>query len=215
MLHGWGADSSLMLPIAKRLDRYSIIPDLYGFGKTPHGDKPHTLHDYVLGVIEVLDKEGIDKIDVIGHSFGGRITIMLAFLHPERINKIVLCDSAGLKPRRCLTYYLKIINYKLRKKLGFSTNRCGSSDYLALSGVMRKTFVNVVNFDQSRQLSCVFAPTLIIWGKQDKQTPMYMAKKFKKKIKNSELFVLERAGHFSYADDIVSFTAKVNTFLGA
>lgn len=203
-----------MLPIAKRLKRYSILPDFYGFGATPHGDRPLELIDYVEGVLKVLDKEGIEKIDVIGHSFGGRVAIMLASCYPERINKIVLCDSAGIKPRRGLFYHLKVFGYKFRKKLGLNVENYGSKDYRLLMGAMRKTFINVVNFDQTDQLACIFVPTLIIWGQHDKVTPFYMAKKFHKRIQNSELFVIDGAGHFSYADDIVSFVTRVKKFLG-
>ncbi len=203
-----------MLPIAKRLKRYSVIPDLYGFGKTPHGDSPLNLIDYVKGALKILEKEGIEKVDVLGHSFGGRMAIMLASLYPEKINKIILCDSAGLIPRRGIRYRFKVWKYKLFKKLGRKVENCGSSDYKALSGAMRKTFVNVVNYDQKEQSTCIFAPTLIIWGSKDRVTPLYMAKKLKRNIKNSELFIISGAGHFSYADELNLFSERVNDFLG-
>ncbi len=213
LLHGWGANSSLMLPIARGIKRRSIIPDLYGFGATPHGEKPLAIEDYVRGVLEITEKENIERFDLIGHSFGGRISIMIASLFPEKVNKLVLCDSAGIKPRRNLKFWFKKINYKFRKKLGLSTLNCGSSDYRALSGAMKKTFVNVVNFDQTKQSTCVFTPTLLIWGSKDKDTPLYMAKKLKKNIKNSKLFVIKDAGHFSYAENPKEFLRIVNGFL--
>ena len=187
---------------------------MYGFGDTPHGDKPLTVCDYAQGVIKLLDNLNIDKVDVVGHSFGGRVAIYLSAVYPDRVNKLVLCDSAGLKPRRNLRYYFKVFIYKLRKFLGLNIEKYGSSDYKALSGVMKKTFVNVVNFDQKTQLSCIFCPTLIIWGGKDKTTPLYMAHKLNKKIKNSELFVIEKGGHFAYADNLDLFSVKLKAFLG-
>ena len=214
LLHGWGADSKLMLPIAKRIDRLCIIPDMYGFGLTPHGDNPLTVEDYANGVIKLLDKLNIDKVDIVGHSFGGRVAIFISSVYPGRVNKLVLVDSAGVKPRRNVFYYVKVFIYKLRKKLGLNLSRYGSKEYKALSGAMKKTFVNVVNFDQTSQLGCIFCPTLIIWGGKDKTTPIYMAKKLNKKIRNSELFLIEKAGHFSYADNLELFSVKLKTFLG-
>ncbi len=187
---------------------------MYGFGLTEHGDKPLTVKDYADGVIKLLDNLNVQKVDVVGHSFGGRVAIYLASVYGDRINKLVLVDSAGLKPRRKIGYYLKVFVYKLRKFFGLDLSKYGSSDYKKLCGPMKKTFVNVVNFDQKAQLSCILCPTLIIWGGKDKTTPIYMARKLNKKIQKSELFVIEKAGHFSYADNLDLFSVKLNAFLG-
>ncbi len=214
ILHGWGADSTLVFPIAKRINAYSIIPDMYGFGKTPHGDTPLTVEDYAKGVLDILEKEGISSVSVIGHSFGGRVGIYLASHYPKIVERLVLVDSAGLKPRRGLRYYFRVFFYKIKKKLGLDTSKSGSKEYQSLKGAMRKTYVNVVNFDQAGQLACIFSPTLIIWGGRDRVTPIYMAKKLCKKIKRSELFVIEKAGHFSYADNLDLFSVRIKAFLG-
>lgn len=203
-----------MLPIAKRTDRLCIIPDMYGFGNTPHGDSPLNVEDYAKGVIKLLDNLNIDKFDLVGHSFGGRVAIHIACKYSSRVNKLVLIDSAGIKPRFNLIKTLKVWLYKIKKRLGLDISKFGSSDYKNLNGVMQKTFVNVVNFNQKRYLKFITCPTLIVWGGKDKITPFYMAKILNKGIINSKLFVIEKAGHFSYADNIDLFSAKFNAFIG-
>lgn len=214
LLHGWGANSTLMLPIAKRTDRLCVIPDMYGFGDTPHGDNPLNVEDYAKGVIKLLDNLQIDKFDIVGHSFGGRVAIYIATKYASRVNKLVLIDSAGVKPRFNFIKTLKVWLYKIKKKLGLDISKYGSNDYKKLDGAMKKTFVNVVNYNQKKDLKNITCPTLIIWGGKDKTTPFYMAKIMRKRIKKSSLFVIEKAGHFSYADNIELFSAKFNAFIG-
>ena len=119
-LHGWGGDVRSFLFIAKNLGVSATLVDFYGFGKTPHPDYPLTVKDYAEGVIETMDAAGIAKADIVGHSFGGRVAIYLAAYYPERVNKLVLVDSAGVKPRRGIKYYFRITLHKILKKFGLT-----------------------------------------------------------------------------------------------
>ena len=56
--------------------------------------------DYADGVLELMDKLNIEKATLVGHSFGGRVAIYIAAKYPEKVEKLVLVDSAGIKPRR-------------------------------------------------------------------------------------------------------------------
>ncbi|MBQ2714520.1 MAG: alpha/beta hydrolase [Clostridia bacterium] len=214
LLHGWGASGELMMPIAKSLKGYRfIVPDFYGFGNSRHPDYPLNLSDYAYGVVDILKKEEINRAIFICHSFGGRVGIYLSKETPELVEKLVLCNSAGILPRKSIKYYIKLWIYRIRKKLGLDVSKCGSKEYRELNSVMKKTFVNVVNFDQSDSLRYIDCPTLIVWGKRDKTTPIYMAKKLNKNIANSQLVVFDRAGHFSYADELGKFIFVVKRFL--
>lgn len=170
--------------------------DFYGFGETPAADKPLFVRDYADAVLEILDKENIGKAVFIGHSFGGRVAIVLGAEHKDRVDRLVLIDAAGVKPRRGLKYYCRVFLHKLCVKLHIKGLR-GSSDYSVLGSIEKETFKNIVNEDLTPLLKSIDAPTLIIWGKDDKDTPTYMAKILEKNIKNSGLTVLE-GGHFAY-----------------
>ncbi|MBQ9276593.1 MAG: alpha/beta hydrolase, partial [Clostridia bacterium] len=162
-------------------------------------------------VRSLLQRLNVSSAVFVGHSFGGRVAIELAFSSPNIVDKLVLIDSAGCKPRRHFDYYFKIFTHKLLKKMGFKGLK-GSKDYQGLSPVMRQTFKNVVSFYQDGELPHISCKTAIFWGKHDKETPAYMAKRLNHRIKNSNLFWLD-GGHFAYMDDFFRFLSVLLAFL--
>lgn len=212
-MHGWGSDASAFLFVANKMRGYkNILVDLYGFGSSPHPDCPLTVRDYANGVSELLKALGIKKAVVVGHSFGGRVAIELAARPDTAVSRLVLIDSAGVRPRRGPRYFFRVLRAKLLKKIGKEAK--GSKDYRVLSGPMKKTFVNVVNYDQTSLLKHVSVSTAIFWGKKDDVTKPYMAKILKRKIKRSTLFWLENAGHFSFVEQSSRFLPIFKAFVG-
>ncbi|MBR4800180.1 MAG: alpha/beta hydrolase [Clostridia bacterium] len=213
-LHGWGGSVSAFLFVAKRLATLGyrcILLDMAGFGDTPEPTFPYTVKAYANDVRRLLYDLGIEKAVFVGQSFGGRIATELAYSSPDTVKKLVLIDAAGCKPRRGLKYRLRVFAHKFLQKIGKKGLK-GSRDYQVLSPVMRETFKNVVNYFQDGQLEYIVCPTAIFWGKNDKETPLYMAKRLKKRIKNSQLFLLD-GGHFAYMDDFFRFFAVFSAFL--
>ena len=76
---------------------------------------------------------------------------------------------------------------------------------------MRQVFVNVVNEDLTELAKNVSKPTLLLWGRKDKETPSYMARKLRRNIKNSRLVYLN-GGHFSFLDDKDNFIKECYKF---
>jgi len=211
-LHGWGANLEAFLFIAQRLSGYRVtLIDFAGFGKSEEPKTPYSVKDYSCDVIAILKAVGIEKACFVGHSFGGRVCLELGANYPELVKKLVLIDSAGLKPRRGLKYYIRVGLHKLLRKLG-RKGLSGSADFSALSPLMKETFKLVVNYDQSALLNKINCPTAIFWGNEDKETPRYMAKKLNKGIKDSNIFWLN-GGHFSYIDDRERFFIILKAFL--
>jgi len=212
-LHGWGGSADSFLFVAKDLCKnYRVtLVDFYGFGKSPEPVCPMTVPDYAQTLIELFREQKIEKAIIIAHSFGGRVAINLASKRADLVEKLVLIDSAGVKPRRKLSYYIKVLRHKIRRALGLKGLE-GSSDYRVLSSVMKETFKLIVNYDQKKELKRIVAPTAIFWGEKDKETPLYMARIMNRKIKNSALFVLS-GGHFSYIDDYFRFKKILDAFL--
>ena len=214
-LHGWGTDSSIFRWVLSFLPvngiRYLLI-DFWGFGKSIEKEKPLTIYDYAEDVKVLLEELKINNPIIIGHSFGGRVGIVLAHKHNGFISKLVLVDSAGIKPRRGIKYYLSVYRYKFCKFLVKSNLmkkdrllKFGSDEYKVLSKTMKQTYINVVNEDLTYCLRDIKCDTLIIWGKNDKDTPLYMAKKIKKHVKKSNLVIIEDAGHFCFLDKMQEF----------
>ena len=212
-LHGWGSDHKALL-FCKDLTKGScLFVDFPPFGQSDKRPVDWNIFTYANMLIALCRSLNIKKYNLVGHSFGGRIAIILAVLCKDEVKSLVLVDSAGVKPRRSLSYYIKVGTYKIKKKLKLDVSNYGSCDYLALDKNMRKVFNSVVNTHLDEFLPYIKCDSLIIFGKQDKTTPIYMAKRLHKKIKNSSLIVLEDAGHFCFVDRKLEFSENLKNFL--
>lgn len=211
-LHGWGGGVVSFLPLARILDRFdSLLFDFPGFGDSPLDDTL-TLEDYAEKTLGLMDETGIGKAVLVTHSFGSRVGAYIAANAPERVAGLVIADGAGLKPRRGLKYFFKVALYKIGKKIRADVSRAGSKDYRALSPEMKRVFVNIVNRyteDECRRVKC---PTLLVWGKDDRDTPKYMAKRFCRLIEDSALVTLD-GGHFCYLENLPAFAAITEKFV--
>ncbi|KRQ87938.1 4,5:9,10-diseco-3-hydroxy-5,9,17-trioxoandrosta-1(10),2-diene-4-oate hydrolase [Caloramator mitchellensis] len=227
LLHGWGGRADSFLPVfnylSSKFEVYAI--DFPGFGQSSIPDSVWGVKDYTELLHKFFNKMGIDKATLIGHSFGGRVSILFSATYPEMVEKVVLVDSAGIIPKRNWKYYYRVYKFKLLKKIYLILNRgtteeklerfyqkYGSKDYKN-AGPLRQIFVKVVNEDLRGFLPKIKAPTLLVWGEEDKDTPLYMAKIMEKEIPDAGLVVFKGAGHFSYLDNINDFNIIVSNFL--
>lgn len=211
-LHGWGGSIQSFDFVAKKLRGCRVtLLDLSGFGNSPEPKSAIGVPEYADEVVKTLNKLKIVDAIFVGHSFGGRVAIEIAAKKPYLVNRLVLIDSAGLKPRRKPSYYFKVVCHKILKKFN-KKGLIGSMDYAVLSPVMKRCFIKIVNYDQTPLLKSITCPTAIFWGKDDAETPPYMARKFKRKIKDSALFWLN-GGHFSYMDDFGGFLPIFTAFV--
>lgn len=210
MLHGYlSCKESFIYQIEYfKSFRRVIVPDMVGFNGTvmPY---PYSLEDYARDISALIAETG--KTDIIAHSFGARVLFKL--LPNELADKIVLTGSAGIKPRFSLKKWVNIRRYKLRKKLGLGVEKFGSSDYKALPPVMQRSFVKIVNEKLEKKIAAVENKTLLIFGENDRETPLYMAKKQARLIKNSQLAIIKGAGHFAFIDKKNEFNILVKEFL--
>ena len=228
ILHGWGNDLETMRPIAnlvKELGYKSLSMDLPGFGLSDLPKTSWEVSDYTNLIKIFLEEKGICNITLIAHSFGGRIAIKLAANYPATINKLILIDSAGIKPLRSTDYYLS--NYFL-KFVRSCTNllprrvkefvnehiiaKMGSADYRK-AGRLRGTFIKVVNEDLRKFLPMIEATCLLVWGELDLETPVGDGKIMNDLISNSKLYIISGAGHHCFIDNFETFSAIITPFL--
>ncbi|PWL45584.1 MAG: alpha/beta hydrolase [Clostridiales bacterium] len=232
MLHGWGGCIDSFAPVIREMSKYRKVYalDFPGFGESEEPQQAVGVPEYTKWVVKFIRGMHIEGTDIICHSFGGRVSILLAAEYPELVGKIVFTDAAGVRPRRGLKYYGKVYTYKLCKKLlacprlskalrclGIDVEKrvknAGSSDYQQLSGTMRQTFVKVVNQNLTPYLKKIQAPSLLIYGENDQDTPVRYGKIMEKEIKDAGLVVLKNAGHFSYLDQYPHYISIVKVFL--
>lgn len=223
-LHGWGSSGNVFSFLNEMFeDDYSLLYlDFTGFGMSSQPSHPMTISDYVLELKAVLDEFDIESLNIVAHSFGGRVAIKFLFYFQQNYKNVRLCliDSAGILPRRGLRYKYKVWKYKRLKvkalvnpKIRERLCSFGSDDYRELNDVMKQTFVNVVNEDLAKYAKFISCKTLIVWGSKDKDTKPYMAKKLKKCIKYSTLVFLKDVGHFSFVEKKEEFAFVLDRFL--
>ena len=223
LLHGWGASLDALAPIQTCLEaqRRMIAFDLPGFGRSDPPPAPWSSVEYA-GLLErALERLGLARVSLIGHSRGGAIAIVLAACRPDLVHRLVLVNSAGLRPARSPIYRARVAAYKAARRLvgrgrlsEWLSQRFGSADYRA-AGPLRSTLVRMVNEDLRPFLPSVAAPTLLIWGDKDEETPLAHASIMEREILDAGLVVLPGAGHFSYADDLSRFCRVVGYFLNS
>jgi len=228
LLHGWGASSALFAPVMDALEHaFTLIaPDFPGFGATPQPPVPWSVGDYTDWLVCLLDSLGIGRAHVVGHSFGGRVAIKLASLRPERVARLVLTDSAGIRPRRGVAYWLRVRAFKtlrwlshaaaapplVRHWAGAQAEKQSAPDYRQASGTLRGSFVRVVNEDLRALLPQIQAPTLLIWGECDADTPLADGQLMERLIPDAGLVVFEGAGHYAYLEQSARFCRIIEAF---
>jgi len=228
LLHGWGASHELFSPVLKLLRyRFRVISfDFPGFGSTPPPARGWSVHDYAEWVLDTLTRLGIQQAHFVGHSFGGRVAISIASRHPDKVGKLVLTGSAGIPPQRTLTYHLRVRLFKagkslvdrwfvpppLRVAIQAKISEAGSADYQQASGTVRESFVRVVNEDLRPLLHKITAPTLLIWGDQDTDTPLADGKTMEQVIPDAGLIVFKGGGHYAYLEQVEYFCRILETF---
>ncbi len=217
MLHGWGANIGLVWPLAKRLIPigYRVyIPDLPGFGQSHPPPAAWTVHDYARFVLAYADYHNLEQFHLFGHSFGGRLGLVLGAEHGHRITRMALADCAGIRQNPSIMRRIRLTTYKgIRdglKAIGMSrlserlregyNRRYGSADFQSASGVMRETFVKVVNEDLRDYAARVQPPTLLLWGDQDTETPLWQGQLLEQLIPDAGLVVMP-GGHYSYLEN--------------
>ncbi len=222
-LHGWRADGSAWFPALENFNFENSIYciDLPGFGKSELPHEPYSVENYSEIVSGFITKLGLEKVVIIGHSFGGRVAIKIASKIPNFLKGMVLVDSAGFVDRTFSNKLKRIIAKPLRPifklkpfhELRKSIYRLiGSEDYV-MTPQLRETYLKAIGEDLSEALKKIETPTMIIWGAQDKDTPVKFAHKIKDIIKNSKLVILKDAGHFSFLDKKEEFLKEFKNFL--
>ena len=197
ILHGWGGSLQEWMPIANSLSlRYRVwMIDFPGFGGSPKPSFDWSIYDYADFIREFIKEFNIKDPVVMGHSFGGRVAILL------EAQKLILVDAAGLEIKNLKA----TIGGLIFDKMGFMKkyiptnlkNLFGSADYKS-AGNMRKIFVKVVNQDLSKEMTEVKCPTLIIWGEKDRVLPISQAKMINQLIRDSEIRVVWGADHWPH-----------------
>jgi len=239
LLHGLGGDSTNWAATVPALAAkfHLFVPDQIGFGRS---DKP--LIDYrVATLVDFLDafykKVGLTRATLVGNSLGGWVAMDFALAHPDKVNRLVLVDSAGYSPKRTggppLTRELlqglnpsTIAGEKQLMSVVFY-NKMFSSDQFAeqaLTAHLRKNdsytidrFIDSILRGEDvvdGRLGAIKAPTLVVWGREDALVPLPNGKALAEDIPGAQSVILDSCGHVPQAECAAPFNAALLKYLG-
>lgn len=201
VLHGWGQSKEVWQSFIDSIDYDKAVAlDFPGFGKEPLIDDNWGVPDYANWLEQKIMQLNTDKSPIIllGHSFGGRVSVDLAARNPEWLKAVILCGTPALYNPN-LSTKLKIWAAKIFKllklnkiiKTSFKSEELSEADKSGLGKIFRK----VVVFDQTESLKKIKVPTLLLWGSKDTAAPVSMAQKINNLIENSQLEIIQDAAH--------------------
>lgn len=236
LLHGWGCSAQMMSTVSDLLKKNMRVAaiDFPGHGKQGKAlppPEPWGVEEYMEMTAEIIRRLDLAPCDIVAHSFGCRVAILLASTYPELVGRMVFTGAAGIrKPasgkataRQKLYKGLRGAMNVLDKARVFGdlpdkgrealVQKFGSPDYRALTPEMRKTFNKVITLDLTDRLEKIQASTLLYWGAQDTETPLWMGQLMEERIPDAGLVVEEGCGHFAYLEQSARFLRIVSSFL--
>lgn len=225
ILHGWTYELSKWNPLINKLKKAGYKPKILNIpGLTDKTDKSLNINDYIDWLYHMLPQN--TPIILLGHSNGGRIALNYALKYPDKISRLILIDSAGIyddKPisvvkRRFFKFIAKtgqlFTNSIFLKRLLYKL--IGEKDYVTATPHMKNTMINLMNSDKNLNLENLRVPTAIIWGGNDRTTPLWMAYKLRHRIRGSTMQIIQKAGHspqFSHFEQVYAIIHRAITGL--
>jgi pimeloyl-ACP methyl ester carboxylesterase len=206
ILHGWSIEKNgqdKWLPFIAELKKVGLNPQFLALpGLQSPLNEVWNLDNYVEWVTDKLPNQ---PVVLLGHSFGGQIAIRLAARHPEKVSQLILIDSAGLRDHAVLPTAKRVV-FKLAAKIGkvFLNNQLArmvlyklarEKDYYNAPPLLRRTMSSVLDEELWEELPKVQAPTLIIWGSDDRVTPIKLGRQIHQLIAQSRIEVVTGARH--------------------
>jgi pimeloyl-ACP methyl ester carboxylesterase len=234
LLHGLGGNSAnwaFNVP-ALAVNYHVIAPDQIGFGKSDRLMLKYRVGTYVDFLDKLMSELKIEKASLVGNSLGGWVAAWTAIKYPNRVEKIVLADAAGLKPAVIDMAQIYSLNYSTRdevrqlvKLVFYNQTLFGSEAFIEQSMNVRVTandgytinsLIESIKRDEdflNGRLGEIKKPTLIVWGKQDGLLKVTDGEHFKREIAGSELIVFDQCGHAPMVEKAADFNKAILAFL--
>lgn len=199
-LHGWGRRASDFRSALGELPY--LAPDLPGFGASPPPAEVMGSREYA-AILAPLLEELSERPVLVGHSFGGRVALHLATMHPDRFGGLVLTGAPLLRltPQGKPALLFRMSRWARRlglipeARMERIRQRYGSRDYSTASGVMRDILVRILNESYQDELAALDLPVLLLWGAEDQEASVAIAERLAELIPGAELQILDGVGH--------------------
>ena len=219
LLHGWGQNIEMMKPVGDKFKKSHriIVVDLPGFGLSEEPKEVWNLFDYVSCIKKLIDNLKIEKPILVGHSFGGKISLLYASMY--EVEKLILFGSPFKQEIKKLSFKTKVLKFLkkvpvVNKLEGFAKKHIGSTDYKNASEVMRKILVEHVNLDIEEEVKKIKCPTLLLWGTMDTEVPVERAYELEKLISDAGVVTFEGCSHYAYLERLGQTINILKNFIG-
>lgn len=235
LLHGFLCDSRVWeRQLLDLSDRFTVVAwDAPGAGSSSDPPDPFTMTDWSHCLAEFLNVVGFARAYVLGLSWGGVLAQEFHRLYPTRILGLILADTyAGWKGSlpeavcaerlaRCLREAsMPAEEFVTRWVPEFFTEAAPQGLHERMSAVVsdfhplgfRLMAKSLADTDTTSLLSSIKVPTLLLWGDDDRRSPMSIAAQLRHAIPHAELAVIANAGHVSNMEQPEAFNAQVRRF---
>jgi pimeloyl-ACP methyl ester carboxylesterase len=236
LLHGWLGSWALWRNTIEILGQefrtYAL--DFFGFGESLDKTADFSVDNYVNSVYQFMDRLGIVKAPLIGHSMGGTVSLGASIRYPEQVVKTVVIGSPV--QGNPLNLLLKFSGYKGIARIIWTTPSLlklfmrGYAHFIAKDGnkvgkmlvediskispdSFRQSIGTLRQTDLRDQLSAIETPVLGIYGKKDVIVNPNQSKVLKQYLPHSQIAWLEGSGHFPMMDEPDRFHDTVRDFL--
>lgn len=229
VMHGWGCNVDLYKSFIDIFSpKYTLVLfDFPGFGKSDFPEKGWDTCDYTNFTIKFIESFNVKKVNLIGHSFGTRIMILMATSYKLSfsIERMVFIAGAGIISADA-KYSLDLYNDFLDKKNKVSKNKSkiknlynyyesyypDTKEFIYLNDVMLKCWKNAITTDLESNLTKINTPTLLLCGEKDDCVPLNDARKMDMLIPDSGLVVFNNSGHFCFLDEPYLFEKIMKSY---
>ncbi len=214
-------------------DRRTVYaPTHPGFGLSERPEWLETMTDLARFYLWFLQEQKLEKVTLAGHFLGGWLAAEMAVMCPHVIDRLILIDAAGVKPRQSEILDIFLYGASETRKLSFA-DASQAPEYAALFGRERspeEREVEIQNQEMSARLAWkpyMFSPslpfllprlempTLLIWGREDRIVPLEVGELYQQAIPRARLEVIDRCGHLPHVEKPAEFSQLVLKFLEA
>lgn len=231
IVHGVGGHKEDWRGVAETLAKTHRVfaIDMPGFGGSSKNGDDLSMPVQAAALLALLDAHKIDKASLVGNSVGGWVTATFAAAHPDRVAKLILIDPAGFRamfegeppvnfdpsnPAEMDKLIRFVINSKVADTPGLAEQAYAgyvASGEKAIAATWGKSLFISPRLEET--FPKITAPTLVLWGADDKLFPSMLAGVFAGQIKGATSHLIPNAGHFPQIDNPQATTEAVSAFL--
>ncbi len=230
-LHGLGGDAADWAPNIGPVSKYYHVYalDQIGFGRSDKPASDYKIETFVTYLEAFMQALNIPKATLVGNSLGGWIAAEFAIRHPDRVDKLVLVDAAGLRARASEILPVfglaawaekrqqlegalrdrRLVEIEFERfSLAWHLKRGDSKtiEHVVASVLAGKEFLD-------DNAAGIRAPTLVLWGRNDLWIPLLMGERLAKAVPGAKLVVLDRCGHLPQLERPKEFNSAILEFL--